>query len=977
MTAPSQLGIAYPPSFASSFWTHPDYRRGATVLYSRLQDGLDENESVLSLIQQRARAERSYAAMLAEPIASCTEHTLFYGAASSMRGGVSSSKSLAARAFRNLMHEFGTNEADAHQRTAQALELSVLEPFAQWSEAHSERVRGSWRAVDDALAAMERQSAEVTRTRSTYETRCRQADEAEDDARFAPGAGMEDGMRQLSLSTLEGRHDDTAASKTMDAAAAERPAPPTDAPAAAEPPAGESRPATDAKEPPLVDAARLKRRETLRQQFGFKPRAPAPDAQKDTFLSPANLPPPAAAPAPSGDAAHIPRASRFSTYLRSAVDSTLAMRSAVSHLGEPRHIRLRREAEAAEAAYQDGVAVLDSLRCTAEETLFYQYRMVQRWEADRVLALQRVLAAFARVLGPLGDVHAKASELMQVLPPRLQPAAHLDQLIYEYKTGPFRPAPTVFRPYYHDDLTAVAGAAGAGFGMDLVSTAKGAALAAQETSGTAVPGAMPMLPPVLLALLSALQRSYAERVRWVPRDSDVSDAAINAEKRRIWLYDVPLPMTHALRAQLRDHYAALGPAAENSAPDQLLDAADAPVLAATVRLWLLELDSPLLPYSSWDEVAAIYEAADVRGAAEGASPSDVTEPILQGVSTVLGRLPKLHLTCVDAFVAHLYKLVKDTPTDEDNDTYTSKLGLALGRTLLRPATERPSTVHSKLPALLLKDLVTHYEALLPPLMAEKAKESDLKALSPFRHVPIRRRPSLVDQRIKRSSLQGLGLPTEGLQRRATQIESRHVSSPGVRFGSPRRLSLVYRNGRGARGVSSPEKPAPRVSADSPAPVAQKPSVDPTAPADAGMHQDARLEKRASHAELRASDAEMRAAEAEARASAAEARASAAEAAQTPAAPPPADGASTKPAPEAPGPTDSARTHKALPKPAREARRSAQFDENLRRFESAGAKSPVNETPTPEAPASPTTPPRARPGSVRGPRGPRQVSGSRK
>ena len=115
--------------------------------------------------------------------------------------------------------------------------------------------------------------------------------------------------------------------------------------------------------------------------------------------------------------------------------------------------------------------MLDSLRCTAEETLFYQYRMVQRWEADRVLALQRVLAAFARVLGPLGDVHAKASELMQVLPPRLQPAAHLDQLIYEYKTGPFRPAPTVFRPYYHErycgtwcDAYAAARASCAAFG---------------------------------------------------------------------------------------------------------------------------------------------------------------------------------------------------------------------------------------------------------------------------------------------------------------------------------------------------------------------------------------------------------------------------------------------------------------------------------------------------------------------------------
>ena len=66
MTASPKLGITYPPTFAASFWTFPEYRKGAIVLYSRLQEGLDENESVLASIQHRVDSEYAYARALSQ-----------------------------------------------------------------------------------------------------------------------------------------------------------------------------------------------------------------------------------------------------------------------------------------------------------------------------------------------------------------------------------------------------------------------------------------------------------------------------------------------------------------------------------------------------------------------------------------------------------------------------------------------------------------------------------------------------------------------------------------------------------------------------------------------------------------------------------------------------------------------------------------------------------------------------------------------
>lgn len=53
------------PSFADSFWS-ADYAAGLGVLFDKLQQGIAENEQVLTVARLRAEAEETYGKKLAE-----------------------------------------------------------------------------------------------------------------------------------------------------------------------------------------------------------------------------------------------------------------------------------------------------------------------------------------------------------------------------------------------------------------------------------------------------------------------------------------------------------------------------------------------------------------------------------------------------------------------------------------------------------------------------------------------------------------------------------------------------------------------------------------------------------------------------------------------------------------------------------------------------------------------------------------------
>lgn len=72
------------------------------------------------------------------------------------------------------------------------------------------------------------------------------------------------------------------------------------------------------------------------------------------------------------------------------------------------------------------------------------------------------------------------------------------------------------------------------------------------------------------------------------------------EKRKAWIYEVPLPALHHLREALN----AVPP--EQPFSLEMLAKYDAPVLAGGIKLWALELDPPLALWEGWDDIRKLY-----------------------------------------------------------------------------------------------------------------------------------------------------------------------------------------------------------------------------------------------------------------------------------------------------------------------------------------------------------------------------------
>ncbi len=901
MSSPSALTVVYPPSFQNSFWSYPSYRPGAQSLYAKLQAGLDENESILAFVAHRAELEYNHAEALATPPpAPSFPAPLFRQAAgilhevlpidnaggSAAPRGFAANSSATSRAFRMIQAETNTAHANAHGKVARHLEKSILEPFGRWAADHRTRVTQSWEHVDATLARFERQKSEVDKLKHSYENKCRAADEAEDDARFAP-------IDEADLPSPPPSHASDSTLRPPAAAAAH---------SQRRSVSGDSTKSIDSHTDDTNDPDRLKRRETLRKQFGFTQRAtsathsppahaaldgvklpPLPtetegEAMDASAASAASLAPPAA------HATSLKRSGTISALVSSAVDKMPApLKAAVGGVvsAEPRHARLRRDADNAEKVYEEAVRNLDRTRCQLEEVLFEHYGLTQRWEADRIRAVHSVLASYNHAVAAEIPILQQSSARSFQSSQGLDPSLELRALIRQARTGPFRPAIERFQPYYHDETSlgrkvgphGVAHAwlvKNGGFGLDLSLVERLEYLERLEHQPSAPESdnstQLATVPPVLAALLAALDRAYADEERWTalakafaaanapaPADqksetqsaedkaADEPDAKlIGQEKRKIWILEVPLPITHRLRDALIAHLnpsladliyggtngtkaadAVESPA--NLIPEKLLDSYDAPVLAACIKLWLLELEHSLITEELWDQIDAIYRAAagqehealaaatpvvgsseEAPAAAKDGEPaatpkaSAIKRPevdeatkakiragVLEDLRVVLNKLPRIHLACLDALFSHLHRLVASTHAAEADAVYANKLGLALGRALVRPRHESAYTLSSQIGTLVVYDLLHHYDDILPELVEKKRTEAAAAAAAAAspnakgapadgqRRMPIRKRTKPIDQRISRSSI-GSDLQ-QGARKLMQQMDERERS----------------------------------------------------------------------------------------------------------------------------------------------------------------------------------------------------------
>jgi hypothetical protein len=188
-----------------------------------------------------------------------------------------------------------------------------------------------------------------------------------------------------------------------------------------------------------------------------------------------------------------------------------------------------------------------------------------------------VLLQYQGTLSALSKKIQLSNEHSSTLIAAFQPEADLIALMERYRTGPFRPTAHVYESVAHDTTDVF-------FGLDLrkwAGESKWPALRSppDDKKGT--------IPPVLIALLSALKNAY------VKMQSD-------EEKRKTWIYEVPLPIVHHLREAIN----ALP--LDNPIPEGFFEKCDGPLLASTTKLWLLEVNPPVALWEGWDDIKKIY-----------------------------------------------------------------------------------------------------------------------------------------------------------------------------------------------------------------------------------------------------------------------------------------------------------------------------------------------------------------------------------
>ncbi|KAH9935934.1 uncharacterized protein BXZ73DRAFT_89427 [Epithele typhae] len=890
--------LSLPLTFSNSFWTE-DYRKGLEVLYGQLEQdsgrdlfhpGNAENAEAAQFVRARAAAELAIGATLkAESPANST-----------FEKDDGASLHMAMKGLREATIAQGL----LHETVAKELIVDVAEPFEKWAENHKNRLLDSKaNTLEGWVYSYEHDSAEVTRLKNDYLTKTRKADEADDDARFAPithpvgDQYTSPKIKPLNASTEARRPPQRQATMSeritarlkefrLNAGAAPPPLPtkpevhfdadeeekvtpkadkgkgrasdvgsggstpkrmmspppldPPMPPARINPPRLTTDPVPPPPPPPM-DVAGVMMSPTevttmlkkAKESLDLRPiRFPLLGEYQDAFSGEEfatwlkenvkefngnldhaevagriltekfnllrrigdlgndfenaddafyqfrarafNLDVPAPTPGKgltTAAAVLTPIEQRLSPLAQNVAGRTGGLASLVSKAfnanGEPAHVRARREAETADQDYRTAVRKLDKRRLGLEERIEETLKLLQKWELERLRAIKTVLAQYHTELGKLSTSYSSSTVHVETLMTSFQPESDIKVLIERSRTGPFRPVAQVYESIAHDESDVV-------FGIDLRKWADSA-----YWNVTAPGEKKEEVPPMLSALLAALVEAYPK----LPSD---------AEKRKTWVYEVPLPAVHHLRETL----SAVPP--EEDIPHDMLEKYDAPVLASGVRLWALELDPPLCMYEGWDEFRKLYPTV---GSSANPVLKPTTEQHILDVQAALQKLPKVHLC--------LIKSTKESET-ENNEVYIAKLALSLGRSILRPKTENHLSLQDRHPTLLFIDLLGKYDEILPPAIIKKKRESERK-------VPVRRRTRPVDMRMSRSRISA-GMDLKELQ--AQQLAQRGIKvgskSPPPVPAIPGGFAAATTAVNGSRGAVLPQVPeSPRQFTDEP------------------------------------------------------------------------------------------------------------------------------------------------------------------
>ncbi|KAL8836553.1 MAG: hypothetical protein Q9170_002873 [Blastenia crenularia] len=669
------------PGFADSFWSG-DYAGGLGVLFAKLQQGVIENEQVLTIARMRAEAEEQYGNRLGDIVPSTDK----------MTGGFARDDGASLRkayeGVRGEMKEASKN----HKKIASNISELVVVPFGRWCDAHAARVRNSQDDLQARIKAYDKQSDTVQKLRSQYFNKCRQVEDLEEENKLAfQSPEKSDTFSPKGLPTPTIKLPDQTDLEELE---------PLEI-------GDETYEQEQVKKILTQMLNNIRLRETkvpilgvyqnvsigsdiveyIQKHMGATSVSYAERIGQDlvahgflrligsvgnTFANSSKMNyqwrtkvfqltgiPEKKKP--------LDRVSSISSTTDS-IDSPIgAMGEMLSgwnplsnaHPNETPADKLRRESTEADERYKAGVLKLDLLRCSLEEAMIDHMKFMERCELDRLKAIKAVILDFSGAISNVIPSLQSTVDNMMLYQETVQPLGDLRYLLENYRTGAFVPKVQVYDNYYNtvDEQT---------FGVDLEARAR---------------ADRKRVPIIVTTILTFLDNHYP-------------DLEGDEARRGIWLVDVPLAATHHLRNSINTGKAI---------PREILERYEIPIVASALKLYLLELPDSLVSSQVYEIIKTIYSTPD-----SSTSP----EARISVLQNTLGQLRLANIATLDAITTHFTRLIELTSAEEP---FVSALAQNLAPCILRPRTDNSLTMHERHNYRLIRDLFAHKEAIFGEL----------------------------------------------------------------------------------------------------------------------------------------------------------------------------------------------------------------------------------------------------------------------
>ncbi|KAI7710907.1 hypothetical protein KC322_g4250 [Hortaea werneckii] len=679
-------------SFANSFWS-ADYAAGLGVLFGKLQQGVQENEQLLTVARMRAEAEDLYGQKLGE----------IEGATRRIDGGFQRDDGASVKKAYDGVKDKMSEAASSHRKIASNIRELVVNPFGRWCDQHAARVQNSQDDLQGRIRAYDRQVETVRQYRSAYFNKCRRVEDLDEEEKLAfqdPASATASGSPKPSVQSVPSIKVDED----------DEPEPVEIGDEIYQPEqvkkmlthALENIKLGEAKVPILGTYQNVSTgadiTEYIQKHMAATSVAYAEHIGQDlisngflrlignmgnTFANSSRMNyqwRTKAFQLTGIPEKRFPLMGRSSTITSTAGSETGSMSDTPvdrmsgylggwnplhnAHPNETPAEKLRREAREADDRYKASVRKLDGLRCNLEEAMVDHLKFMERCELDRLKAIKSVVLDFSGAISNVIPSLQSTVDNMLLFQETVQPLGDLRYLLENYRTGGYNPKVITYENYYNqvDEQT---------FGVDIEARAR---------------SDRKRVPLIVTTILTFL-------------DSHYPDIEGDEARRSIWVVDVPLAATHHLRNQINTG---------KPVPMELLEKYEIPIVAAVLKLYLLELPDSLVSSHVYEIVKTIY-ASTAQTASESAR--------VQVIQSTLGQLRLANIATLDALTTHFTRLIELTSADE---AYVSQLAAVMAPTILRPKQYSGMSMTEKYNVKLLKDLFAHKDAIFGELKRQSS-----------------------------------------------------------------------------------------------------------------------------------------------------------------------------------------------------------------------------------------------------------------